>query len=227
VEDQDCAAASAERTDVPSALGVILGRRSVRSHFTEQPIERRVLEQIIGCGLAAPSSKNAQPWRLHVVQDRQVLRTLADLVASAEGADEYVPHDPTTGLPYPVWSSTVRESADVLRAVAAGIFVENCGPFSRGRAALARASREALVGSLVGYTLELVGIGTAVENMWIAAAALGVSVAFMGDVVIAEAQIKRLLSIEGDLVGVLALGYSTSTVGSWRPPDGTTRVVWH
>ena len=169
------------------------------------------MREIVRCGLAAPSSKNSQPWRGVAAcgySTRRCLAAMANAVEQAEGADEYVPHNPATGQPRPAYVSTVRESAQVLRDVSAAIFMENRGLFSNGRSALASATRPALAGSLVGFGLEMVGIGTAIENMWLAAEALGVRVAFMGDVAIAEDEICRRLHIAGDLVGVLALGFS-------------------
>lgn len=55
----------------------------------------------------------------------------------------------------------------------------------------------------------MIGIGATIENMWLGAETLGVWVAFMGDVVIAEDDIGRTRGIVGDLVGVLALGFSS------------------
>lgn len=220
----------ADRKAAQPILDAIVNRHSTRDDFTDEPVESIVLEQIVRCGLAAPSSKNARPWRLHVVSDRRILSSLADVIDTAEGIDTYVPHDPRTGKPHPQWVSTVRESAEILRQVTAGIFVENCGTFSNGRQTLAAASHESLVGSLVGYTFELVGIGAAIENMWIGAQSLGVSAAFMGDVVIAEDGIRDRLAIEGDLVGVLALGYSDAIAPALRRSTDTLqgqRVVWH
>jgi Nitroreductase family len=104
-----------------------------------------------------------------------------------------------------------------------------CPRFSNGRAGLISATRPALAGSLVGFGLEMIGIGAAIENIWLAAEALGVRVAFMGDVVIAEDDIRATLGIAGDLVGVLALGFSDRSGGAptmepfwalagWAPP---------
>jgi nitroreductase len=214
----------------PQVIAAMLARRSIREGFDGQPIPGSVLREIVRAGLAAPSSKNAQPWRMHIVTDRAMLGGLADVVEHAEGAAEYVPHDPATGRPRQAYVSTVRESAQVLREVAAAIFMENRGLFSNGRAGLISATRPALAGSLVGFGLEMIGIGAAVENMWLAAEALGVRVAFMGDVAIAEDDIGRTLGITGDLVGVLALGFSDVP----RPPrrqrldeQDADHVVWH
>ena len=214
----------------PGIIAAMLARRSIREGFDHRPIPGTIMREIVRCGLAAPSSKNAQPWRMHVVTDREVLAAMADVVEQAEGADEYVPHDPATGQPRPAYVSTVRESAQVLREVSAAIFMENRGLFSNGRSALASASRPALAGSLVGFGLEMVGIGTAIENMWLAAEALGVRVAFMGEVAIAEDEICRRLHIAGDLVGVLALGFSDVPRPARRQrldEQDADHVVWH
>lgn len=214
----------------PRVITAMLARRSIREGFDGQPIPDPVLKEIIRCGLAAPSSKNAQPWRMHVVTDRVRLGKLADAVEHADGAAEYVPHDPATGRPRAAYVSTVRESAQVLREVAAAIFIENRGLFSNGRAALVRATRPALAGSLMGFSLEMIGIGAAVENMWLAAEALGVRVAFMGDVVIAEDDIRAALGLTGDLAGVLALGFSDVPLPPRRQrldEQDADRVVWH
>jgi nitroreductase len=167
---------------------------------------------------------------MHVVTDRATLAGLADAVEKAQDADEYVPHDPATGRPHPAYVSTVRESAQVLREVAAAIFLENRGLFSNGRAGLIGAARPALAGSLVGFGLEMIGIGAAIENMWLAAEALGVRVAFMGDVVIAEDNICAALGIAGELAGVLALGFSDVPLPPRRQQldeQDAEHVVWH
>ena len=208
----------------------IASRRSVREGFSGEAIPEDVLCEIVRAGLAGPSSKHARPWQLHVVSDRVMLREIADTVESSEGAETYVPRDPSTGLPRSDWASTVAESADVLRHVSAGIFVENRGAFSNGRRTLAAVDRDHLVGSLVGYTFEVLGIGAAIENMWLAANALGVQGVYMGDVVIAEREIAQRLGLEVDLVGVLALGYSEAPVPLNRVSydvNDPEHVVWH
>jgi nitroreductase len=214
----------------PRVIAAMLARRSIREGFDQQLIPEPVLREVVRCGLAAPSSKNAQPWRMHVVTDRATLGALADAVDHAVGVDEYVPHDPATGRPWPAYVSTVRESAQVLREVAAAIFIENRGLFSNGRAGLVTATRPALAGSLVGFGLEMIGIGAAIENMWLAAEALGVRVAFMGDVVIAEDEIGATLGMAGDLAGVLALGFSDVPLPPRRQrldEQDADHVVWH
>lgn len=187
----------------------ILARQSVRSGYIERPIPPATLETILACGLRAPSSKGAAPWRFHVVVAREQLSAIADLVLAAPGRDAYVPADPRTGLPRTSdYASTVAESAEILRSVSAAIFIENRGKFSVSRREVARASDESRENVLLGFGLEAIGLGAAVENMWIAAVSFGLAGVFMGDVLIAEERIRNLLACEGDLAGALALGYS-------------------
>lgn len=210
----------------------ILTRRSVRFGFDRgRTVPDEVLQVVTECGHAAPSSKNARPWRLHVVRDVGMLDQIAGFMESARHIGSYVPHDPRTGKPYTHWESTVIESAAVFRAVPTAVFVENRGVFSGGRPALRSASAEALAGSLTSYAFECMGIGTAVENMWLSAISLGLSASFVGDVAIAEDSVAKLLGLDGDLVGALALGYSTQTPPPALSSPGVTQVedpvVWH
>jgi nitroreductase len=187
----------------------ILARRSIRFGYERQrAVPHEIVETITACGLAAPSSKNAKPWRFHVVTSLATLDGIATAMETAPDVDSYVPHDPQTGRPHQHWQSTVVESAAVLREVPAAIVIENRGVFSGGLVTLRRATGEALAGSLAGYAFECVGIGTALANMWLAAISLGLSASFMGDVVIAEEHVAAQLGLDGDLIGLLALGYS-------------------
>lgn len=205
-------------------IEAILARRSVRTGFVDRPLGAGHLDAILRCGLAAPSSKNAQPWRFHVVSDAALRRYLADAASEAGGLDAYVPHDPTTGQPDPRWVSTVRESARVLREAPTLIVIENRGVFSGGRRTLAAAEPEALAGSLAGYGFEMIGLGAAIENMWLAANSLGVAAAFLGDLNIIEHLIADALALKGDLVGTLALGYGELDSSPRTAPPASTQV---
>ena len=221
-----------DETTAPAALtAAILARRSVRMGFSDRPVERNILETVIACGMAAPSSKNARPWRLHVVTSRHGLDAIADAADAADDADTYVPPDPLTGEPSPHFSSTVRESADVLRQVPCAIALENRGVYIRDTAWLSGRPPAIIARTLTAYGLEMMGLGTALENMWLAASALGVSAAFLGDLAIATDAAKTQWGLEGDLVGILALGYSSATPPPRREPVPSTQavspVVWH
>ncbi len=206
-------ATSADAGDGDEPLGrpvvrAILERRSQRE-FTPTPVPPRFLETIVACGCAAPSSKRAEPWRFHVIDKPRVLKEIAAEAASAPMRDEYVPLDPKTGFPRTNWESTVVESAGVLSGAAAAIFVENRGTFSKGtyersemtelgfktgRDVLIETIRQGRIGSLVGYSFEVLGLGGAIQNMILAANALGLGCTFMGDILIVEDLVKEKLN---------------------------------
>lgn len=50
----------------------ILSRRSIRS-YTDQPVSRELLDQIIQCGQFAATAIGRQPWHFTVVTDRAAL----------------------------------------------------------------------------------------------------------------------------------------------------------
>ena len=208
----------------------ILARRSIRSGFARQDVDVAVIEDVVRCGLAAPSSKNGQPWRFRVVTSRQLLSAIADAMETAENVESYVPHDPETGAPHRELVSSVIESAQVLREVPLGILLENRAPFSGGRDALLAAEPLARQRALFGYALEFAGLGAALQNLWLAAIEAGLVGTFMGDIAIAEPWIQERLGFDGELLGVLALGYGCAqppTPHQSRDPRDPSLVRWY
>jgi len=66
-------ALAAETASAPlSALDAIRTRRSVRA-YTEAPVSDALVEEIIACGMQAPSACNEQPWQFVVVRDKALL----------------------------------------------------------------------------------------------------------------------------------------------------------
>ena len=59
-------------------LDAIHRRRSIRE-YTDQPVEREQLHEIIKAGIWAPSGLNNQPWRFVTVIDPELRRGLAEL----------------------------------------------------------------------------------------------------------------------------------------------------
>jgi len=198
--------------DLPETVDTILNRRSIHGGFTAEPVDSWIIDNVVECGLNAPSSKNAQPWKLHIVESRLTLKGIACFIDAIKDQDknEFVPHNPSDGKPRLSYTSTVSKSAEILRQVPVGIFIENRGKFTNSRRSVAEANRAVMEGALIGVGLEYIGLGASIQNMWLAAEAHGLRGKFMGDVLIAEEHIKTELDMTGDLVGAIALGYSDS-----------------
>ena len=70
------AACAPKQEAAPSALDVIMSRKSVRS-YTDQAVSDQQVETILRAAMAAPSGMNVQPWRFVVVRDQAVKDVLA------------------------------------------------------------------------------------------------------------------------------------------------------
>ncbi len=58
-------------------IKLIKNRRSVRE-YTNKPIEKRILEEIVDCGRLAPSARNIQPWVFLVVTEKEKLEIISE-----------------------------------------------------------------------------------------------------------------------------------------------------
>ena len=59
-----------------TVIDTILRRRSVRS-YSDRPVDDEAVELLLRAAMAAPSSKNRQPWEFVVVRERETLDALA------------------------------------------------------------------------------------------------------------------------------------------------------
>lgn len=206
-----------------AVLETIMTRRSIRK-FKEAPVPDKLLEKVIECGLRAPSAKNSQPWRFHVVRDRETREKVAEFLLNNPDAREDGPIDPKTGKPNPNFTPTVVESANIVKSAPVAIFIENHSPVMGGRKGVIQSPH--VDEAIFGLQFELMGIGASVENMLLAAHSQGLGGVFMGDIVLEEDNIKKLLQMQGDLVGVVALGYPDQKE-LWDKPLEKNRVVYH
>lgn len=55
----------------------ILQRKSVRSYQKDRPVEKEKVENLLRAGMAAPSGKDKRPWEFIVVDERDLLDSLA------------------------------------------------------------------------------------------------------------------------------------------------------
>ena len=58
-------------------IDCIMSRKSVRK-FDSRTVSAETIETLLKAGMAAPSAMNKQPWKFVVVQDKQMLKTIAD-----------------------------------------------------------------------------------------------------------------------------------------------------
>lgn len=57
-------------------MDAIYGRRSVRA-YTDKPLDRTLIEELLRAAVQAPSAHNTQPWSFVLIQDRNRLASLS------------------------------------------------------------------------------------------------------------------------------------------------------
>lgn len=61
-----------ESDDSNKVIETIMSRRSIRQ-YEDRAVEREKLEQIVECGINAPSGMNKQPWQVRVVDSKDYI----------------------------------------------------------------------------------------------------------------------------------------------------------
>lgn len=66
-----------------SAIEVLKSRRSIRT-YTQQPVDKCVIEDIVDCARLAPTAMNDQPWDFVVVTAKDALASLPVMLGHGE-----------------------------------------------------------------------------------------------------------------------------------------------
>ena len=140
----------------------IYTRRSVR-RYTNQPVEREQLIEIIKAGMWAPSGLNNQPWRFVIVREREARLKLAELTKYR----------------------AIIESAPACIAV----FIDR--------------------GAMYNDIKDHQAMGACIQNMLLAAHALGHGAVWLGEILNKAEKVRALLELppEMDLMAVVAIGH--------------------
>lgn len=65
------------------AIEAMKTRRSIRT-YTAQPVERKIIEEIIDCARLAPTAMNDQPWEFVVITEKSALAGIPPMLGHAE-----------------------------------------------------------------------------------------------------------------------------------------------
>ena len=100
-------------SDTEAVLQNILQRKSVRSYRSDMPVEKEKVENLLRAGMAAPSGKDKRPWEFIVVDERELLDSLAAhlpyakmCARSGSGVDSYLSISGTdgSGIAFPAYA---------------------------------------------------------------------------------------------------------------------------
>ncbi|HUT18263.1 MAG TPA: nitroreductase family protein [Anaerolineae bacterium] len=188
-------------------LEAIAERRSIRK-FQDRPIPDDVLRQILHAATLAPSGKNRQPWRFHVVQGEaraEMVRVMRAGMARFDAPGE------NTGSAE--WTVQIMEQAPVT------VFVYN--PFAEYKRPLKN------VGDIMLNIVDVQSVGAAIQNMLLAALELGLGSLWICDVFYAYEELCEWLGETHQMIAAVSLGYADESPGPRprQPVDEVTRWV--
>jgi nitroreductase len=66
-----------------NAIEALQSRRTIRT-YTAQPVERRLIEEIVDCARLAPTAMNDQPWDFIAVTGKEALGRIPPMLGHAE-----------------------------------------------------------------------------------------------------------------------------------------------
>ena len=200
---------------VISAMQAIKDRRSIRK-FKPDAISEMDLHTILEAGIAAPSSKNRQPWHFTVVRG-DAKEELAQVMERGLNL-EIKAHEPF--LPDSMkFINGAFTSVNVMREAPVVVLVSNdlgrCTDFASNLS----------VDERVAELCNVQSVAAAVENMLLAAQELGIGSLWICDIFFAYPELsewmeKKNLS-HGMLVAALAFGYGDEA------PKARTRKSLH
>ena len=65
------------------AIEALKTRRSIRT-YTAQPVEPKIIEEIVDCARLAPTAMNDQPWEFVVITEKVALASIPPMLGHAE-----------------------------------------------------------------------------------------------------------------------------------------------
>jgi predicted transcriptional regulator YdeE/nitroreductase len=186
--------------EVLSTLEAIAQRRSIR-RFKSDPIPDEALQAILKAGTQAPSGKNRQPWRFVVVSGEkcaEMVGVMREGIAQTKARGE----DP----------GSAEWTADVMAQAPVTVFIFNPHGMRPWLAHSIQQMFQALV--------DTQSIGAAIQNMALAAQALGLGSLWICDVFEAYDELCQWLGEPGQMVAALSLGYADES-----PPARSRKPV--
>lgn len=187
-----------------NTLEAIAARRSIR-RFKDKPIPEELLQVVLTAATQAPSGKNRQPWRFHVVKGdkrEEMMRVMRQGIdnTKARGFD----------IGSAEWTAAVMDQAPVT------VFVFN----PHGLRPWEEHSTEQHFMDIVNVQ----SIGAAIQNMLLAAQDLGLGSLWICDVFEAYEELSEWLGEACQMVAAVSLGYAGESPAA-RPRKSVDKVT--
>ncbi len=208
---QTLSCAQKQRGNEGKMISAIYDRRSIRK-FSDAPIPKEDMIEIIQSGIKAPSSKNRQPWKYIVVQGREkeeMLEVFRRGISREENERALLPQS-RQHIAAAKYTVDIMEDAPVI------VFVVN----SLGKSILSELTPEERVYEICNIQ----SISASIQNMLLSATEKGIGSLWICDIYFAYSELCEWLNSEGQLVAAIAFGYPDESP-SERPRKSLNDVV--
>lgn len=191
-------------------LDLFRSRRSIR-RYQRTPVPRGVVGKLLEAARWAPSAHNRQPWRFAVIEEMETKRALATAMGERLRAD--LERD---GAPSDVIESEVSRSH--ARIVAAPVAIVACMTM-RDMDVYSDTPR-----MKAERTMAVQSVAMAVQNLLLAAHALGLGACWMCAPLFVSDTVREVLGLESDWEpqALVTIGYPAETKTKTRAPLETT-----
>jgi len=168
----------------------IYTRRDVRSHFTSNPIEDKVLSRILNAAHHAPSVGFSQPWDFILIKDKVTKKKIKDSFELERKRSSQLVEEPRRTQ---YLSFKLEGILDSPVNVCVTYDPSKFGPFVIGRSGIPETG--------------IYSVCCAVQNLWLAARSEGIGVGWVS--ILSNDILKNVLEIPNHVVPVayLCLGY--------------------
>ncbi|WP_040195648.1 nitroreductase family protein [Candidatus Soleaferrea massiliensis] len=181
----------------------ICGRRSIRA-FTDREVPEEMVRAVIEAGMQAPSSKNRQPWHFTIVRGASKAGMLSRMEQGILREQTGVSRLPGSARHL----AGAEYTAAIMKQAPVTIFISN---------PLGLDLSEPLDMEQRFYEMaNLQSVGAAIQNMSLAAHALGIGSLWICDIYFAYEELQSWIGGQGQLAAALSLGYPDESPGK-RP----------
>ncbi|MBN1353647.1 MAG: nitroreductase family protein [Candidatus Omnitrophica bacterium] len=173
-------------------LDLIKARRTIRK-YTGKKVPQDIIEKIIDAGRWAPSAHNLQPWKFVIIENKDKIDKIADLLNKK--ADSL----------FSGFNIVMRDVAKNLKNPGVLMAVYNNKTISK------KFSRFGDIYEEAANIYEIQSVSNAIENMLLYSHNLNLGMAWYGMALFCEIEISELLKQDGKLLAILSLGYPDET----------------
>lgn len=192
-------------------IAEIFDRRSIRK-FSDRPISREDIEEIIESGMKAPSSKNRQPWKFIVIQGEAKKEMLKAFRKGIEREEKESPLLPNSRQHI----AGARHTVEIMEEAPVILFVVNI----LGKGIFEKRNPEEIIYEICNIQ----SLSASIQNMLLAATEKGIGSLWICDIFFAYLELSRWLNEEGELMAAVAFGYPDESPGE-RPRKSMEETV--